>query len=295
MLFSIKKHEMKNVTKLVLVLVILFSINSSFSQKKENDWKKGNLKGKVKSYTDLSYTVEDGTLKKVKKNNGGEAYKGVYQYDNKGNLTELIYFDENEKIILKKTCKYNEKGNIIESIYFDPLTSTNTTELYKYDDKENMIESISSSSNNSHTDKTIYTYNKEGNMIGIAVNSNENGSFEYRLAYEYDEKGNIIESAQYNDNESMSNKYFYKRNPQGIIFKIKRYLFNESIEYKTIAYKYDENGNIIEHATYDAEENLKNKFSNTYNYAEKGNWTKKTKIENGVQISVTKREYEYYK
>ena len=49
------RHNKYKIGKLALVLIVAFSLNSCSNQIKENDWTRHYLKGKVQSYTEISY------------------------------------------------------------------------------------------------------------------------------------------------------------------------------------------------------------------------------------------------
>ncbi|MCD8408896.1 hypothetical protein [Tenacibaculum finnmarkense] len=125
---------MKKLSLLIIVLLTAFSCNNQ--KKEKTDLTKENLKGKVKSYTEISYKAIErfGTIEK------GERLKSIQ-------------------------IKYNNKGNKIETSYYSLDGSLSSKHIYKYDNKGNKIE-MSSSNSFGKKSKYIYKYDnfdKKGN------------------------------------------------------------------------------------------------------------------------------------
>jgi len=58
--------------------------------------------------------------------------------------------------------------------------------------------------------------------------------------------------------------------------------------------KYDENNNEVETQIFDLIKNEKSITKIEYKYDKKGNWIKRTLIENGIPNFIEEREMEYY-
>ena len=88
-------------------------------------------------------------------------WKGVYNYDEKGNLIEVSDYGVNSK----RVYKYDKKGNRIEYRYYNSDGSLNNKLAFKYDERGNMIERN--------------RYDSDGDLQGTIT-----------LKYEFDEKNN---------------------------------------------------------------------------------------------------------
>lgn len=94
------------------------------------------------------------------------SYKFKFKYDEKGNLTEKVFYGNNGKLWLRYVYSY--KGQQREELVYDEKGSLNQKYLYTLDDKGNEIEeTIFDVKDNSVERKYTYTYefDSEGNWI----------------------------------------------------------------------------------------------------------------------------------
>ena len=94
------------------------------------------LLGKVRSYSEISYEVEN-RFGKIEKGKRGHEYffETDYQskYDEKGNKIEENRYDSDGSLEEKSTYKYDEKGNKIERNRYNSDGSLDSKETYKYE------------------------------------------------------------------------------------------------------------------------------------------------------------------
>ena len=210
----------------------------------------------------------------------------VYNPDSKGNITNIISYDENGKLFLIPyiidnfitycihTMKYDNNGNIIEGSFYDVNTNKYITgEIYhkyrrKYDDNDNLIEES--------------YYDKDDNLIIC----DSNYSIYKR---KYDENYNLIEESYYdaNGNPTIQEEHYhlaeYKYNKYNQITNKKYYgpsnklvlgFYGFNSKFADTRIKYDRIGNIIEERYYDDFNNLilnsKNYAVRKINYNDKG-------------------------
>lgn len=210
----------------------------------------------------------------------------VYNPDSKGNITNIISYDENGKLFLipyiidnfitycMHTMKYDNNGNIIEGAFYDVNTNKYITgEIYhkyrrKYDDNDNLIEES--------------YYDKNDNLIIC----DSNYSIYKR---KYDENYNLIEESYYdaNGNPTIQEEYYhlaeYKYNKYNQITNKKYYgpsnklvlgFYGFNSKFADTRIKYDRTGNVIEERYYDDFNNLilnsKNYAVRKINYNDKG-------------------------
>ncbi len=150
--------------KRVLILFVFFTFSncSKIQEDKENNLKKANLKGKVKSFTETAYEVAEhfGNAVEIfgnieKRNKVG--FSLHYNFDENGNQIEFQkkFYEPNDSLNEKTICKYDTKGIKIEESHYKSNGSLLTKILYKYDWNGNQIES------NIYSDESLisnYTY-----------------------------------------------------------------------------------------------------------------------------------------
>ena len=114
---------------------------------------------------------------------------------------------------------------------------------------------------NSYLDSIVVQFNKDGNMTDSS-SYDKYGVLKEKCIYKYDKDGNKTEYSQYNADGELDGKY---------------------------KYEYNEDGEIT---MYDNGPNKKSKAE--YIYDKKRNWIERTYSENDKQITIIKREIEYY-
>ncbi|MDY3547263.1 hypothetical protein PG291_01410 [Riemerella anatipestifer] len=294
---------MKNTLKIILLFTATLSLlecngstkenlnsktkdkQNSSAREKETDWKKDELKGKVKSCFQGDFEL----VKKFGNIEQGPFIEGFEKrYDEYGNIIENNWENEygrNSKI--KVIYKYDDNENIIEANRYD-RSSLDGKYIFKYDGYGNKIENNWYDKNGNLEGKYIYNYDEYGNKIEEIAYFGS-GSLAYKYIYKYDDNGNIIESNKYVErkgDEILDSTIIYEYDDNGNIIEESKYSGYGSLYYKNI-YKYDEHGNIIE-------SNKDGIHTYRYEYDDKGNWTSRIDIKNGKPILFTVRTYEYY-
>ena len=161
----------------------------------------GKLKGNVKSFTEINYSVAEnqGELQKE-----SLIWKNVYKFDERGNELERICYSPNEDIDGKYTSKYDDAGNLIEKCIYDSDGSLVNKSIYKYDESNNKIEWNSYTSTDSlfwkvrKFVKYSYRYDDQGNEIEenyFFPNRNSNSS--YKCIIKYDSKSNWTQKEEF--------------------------------------------------------------------------------------------------
>ena len=205
----------------------------------ETDWKDKELKGKVKSMTEITYKYEDNEVKKKKT-----------IFNENGYIIEELHYDKNRKEPYSYKKRYNDKGLLIES--------HEHTYTYEYDKNGNLVQTKRTKNETYKTLEKII-YNKEGRIIRtqtytqnqydktkikITDDSNyfkdKNGDLYQSLgdySYIYDKKGRLQETRD-NTSSSGTIKYSYEFE-DGLYVKIA-----ELVTQKFVTY-YDKAGNEV--------------------------------------------------
>lgn len=258
--------------KLVLTLAITFIgfISCSSGEPKENDLQKENLKGKVKSITEIEYyPIEQG--EKIIKGNTTSSGKIITFYNLKGNRIEKKQYNLGNDVILKFSYHYDNKELLTKWEVYDVDEELNKNKLihqytYKYDN-DFLVETIWYNTNEDKSQKWVYKNNKKGQQIEEKI-CDIQGECSWTSTFEYDNKGNFIQKDSY----------------------------KEEVLYERKIIKYDDNNNILEKKQYYiVDENLNTKYSYKYTkYDSNSNWIQQIEYENDKPQKIVEREIEYY-
>ncbi|WP_238968259.1 hypothetical protein [Fusobacterium nucleatum] len=215
-----------------MLLVFSYSFSAIMP---ETDWKKKDLKGKVKTMTETTYKYEDNEVKKKKT-----------IFNENGYIIEELHYDKNRK----EKKRYNDKGLLVER--------HEHTYTYEYDKNGNLVQTKRTKNKTYGTLEKI-TYNKEGKVIrtqtytqnqydkaGVKITDDSNYFKDKNrelyqslsdYSYIYDKKGRLQETR---DNRfssgTIKNSYEYE---DGLYVKIA-----ELVTQKFVTY-YDKDGNEV--------------------------------------------------
>ncbi len=287
-----------------------------------------NLKGRVSSIREFSYTAQEknGKIQKLNPNS-----TMLYIFNNNGNILDFVVYNDDSNsvvyakgaIVHKYTYKYNNKQNLIMEISKHPNSGfSNSVKKYKYDNQGNLLEMSEFDSDNGLIEKDIYKYDWNSNLKEkTEYDSNE--VLKQKHIYKYDDKGNKIEELVYDSDMNLDRNIFYRYDKEGNI--ISKTSINSS-GISTASEKYDSNGNKIELISCDPDGRLAIKYNFEYNlngdeivfknyiamtnyhqtyfskyeYDKYGNWIKRIKYNKQNQylvikhITLTEREIEYF-
>jgi hypothetical protein len=248
--------------------------------KNNNGWINHNLKGKVISFLQESYLVEKRVKNfvKIEKRKGDRHFSNNYKrFDNRGNLIENNFFDENGVIHMNDKFTYNDNNELINIKTHEinkgiiSINKIEKEEKFYYDKagkeikiKKHCNNCLVSLSNNKYNDegflykietkswpmKNVYGKDREGNFIKSEYWYKEVKSEE---SYEYNRDSQIIKYCKYDSDNINSEICFYDEN-NNLIEKIE-YQVNGKFKSKK-KWKYNKKGKIIEFRTYDSKDSL---------------------------------------
>ncbi|WP_143569722.1 hypothetical protein [Tenacibaculum agarivorans] len=243
---------------------MIITYSSCVNNTEKNDWDLENLKGQVKSFTELSYEI----IEEKKQENHYQ--KIIKNYDRKGKIiNEFLYkFDgAGNKFI----PEYNEEGQ--------------KTQMYCYVNNSDRL-----------LYKWIYFYDEKGNKTKDEI-YNSSDKLTLERFFKYDEKGNKIERTEkyaYNPKEAVSKRTF-EYDASGKNIRINTYdPFGKNLT-SYYEFVYDTKGNKIEENIHEPNGKLSSKWVYTYKFDDKGNWIKKTEFDQGIfPKTIIERKYVYY-
>lgn len=283
----------------VLLLMPLFIAGCTGEEtgQEQQNWQTENLKGAVKSYTQSVYkaTEKFGKIEKGEQDNVTRVVDNkdfdniIAAYNEKGDLIERSIYYADSTLFYKEKFVYNDEGKQIEGGRYDANGTLEGKTKFLYDEKGNLVETDFYESDGSLNWKIMCTYDDNGNEIERNFYESD-GSLDWKITRVYDDKGNEIESTHYESDGSLDRKeqYAYDKNGNRIELSIEQDGLKGNGK---IAY--DDKGNPIEWSSNDSEGNSE-EGKCTYQYDEKGNWTKMVIYENGVPVNIVEREYTYY-
>ncbi|MBS9782012.1 MAG: hypothetical protein KGV56_05895 [Gammaproteobacteria bacterium] len=279
------------------VLISLLLVNIGFTKEK-NSWIREGIKGKVKSYTQITFNPQKISEKIKLSDKKCEMLWCIKTYfSDDGNITKKIHYypkwDNTETIY-----KYNSNNQIVSSETYeidDPYKFMSMDRWhYQYDNKGNNIGKI-----HYYGPQTIAytsTFDDKGNEIMTIVENNDDllrSNFKRKFTYKYDNANNQIEEKKYNDSdEAWVSKNIDIYN--SLNKKVESKFFDKTNKMKyRFTYSYDNKGNMIQFNYYEADGKLYEKT--VYKYDRKGNIIKSTRYKNGnVPIEIIEWKYEYY-
>jgi hypothetical protein len=193
--------------KIIILMILLFT-SLAYGKTK-------TLKQVIK----YSYTVRNASSQDVVTS---DKKKVQYTYNRKGQLQEIITYDNDGKVSSRETYKYNKKDVKVEVLTFDADSNI----VYKA------------------------TYNDSGQETEIVFN----GSYFSKTTKKYDMNGHEIEVIEYKSEHEISKKFSHVLNTHGDVIKtdIVSYRDDGSMykDTKRFEYQYNANGLMTEKIEY---------------------------------------------
>jgi len=127
-----------------ILIVFLYGCSIDCKTKVENDWKKENLNGKVKSI--ISFSYEDSGNNKIYESPAEAGDRIIqhrtYNFNSSGYLLEVKSFKKNGDLAQKASHTYDSNNNKIETVVTSSNGEMDYSEKFKYDKCSNQIEYV---------------------------------------------------------------------------------------------------------------------------------------------------------
>jgi len=253
--------------------------NSNFNAKK----------GRIKFETCYGYEAAE---KKGETPKDTLTSKAIFQYDEKGNLIAANYYDlKTNSVFSSDKRAYDDRGNMVEILHYNNGPEVIQKDIYKFDDKNHEIEHDVYWKGNLDG-KVISTYDYQSMIVTVSYYKGD-GSFDMKNHYRIDDKGNHLED--YGWDGTLSAKSRYEYDAKGKIEKE----YSEAWEMDTtnamIVFQYDEQNNEILRTITDLNTQTVSSVKTDYTYDKFGNWIKQVTTWSWSDSRKTeKREIEYY-
>lgn len=198
-------------------------------------------------------------------NKEGKVFLSIISaFDDKGNLKDIRFYNENNQITRNVVYKYDKKNRKIEHRVVDKGV-LNERFTYKYNSKNEIVEQHSYFANGQIAQKWIMEHDKNQHRTKVSEFNHKNQL--NKVTYNtYDTQKNLINQQEVDENENLQSE--------------------ETIAYDTYNNEVERTRNASKEGT------LHRKIEYTYDI--QGNWTKKIHYLNQKPIKITQRELIYF-
>ncbi|MGZ4058043.1 MAG: hypothetical protein ACXVPU_03400 [Bacteroidia bacterium] len=275
----------------------LILYNYSFGQtlSKKTDAVTDGFKDKVNEVKQNCYRAAqegENIVPGEKYNPHGECW--IKFYDENGNKIRWnAYSKLNDSLAFYIIVNHN--GNqLSQTTTYYPDGKTITWYSYKYDEKGKLVEEIDKYKSDSTLEKkTIWKYDAKGNNIE-ATDYKPNGDLSTKSTFEYDEKGNEIQCDMYGIDGKITYVYKWEYDKSGNKIIEELYDFGGKFLNSKKTFSYDNKGNTIEEKDYNSTGSLKATIDYKYDFDTRGNWIKRTELDDNTIVFITLREITYF-
>ncbi|RZT96007.1 hypothetical protein EV201_0636 [Ancylomarina subtilis] len=298
---------MKKSNKIVIALFSIVIMYGCTHQSTNSDISKLNLKGKVKSIKEFSYTCKSKLigdsvtyLKAERKREEIEEYypeetslnnDNILFFNEQGCIEKINLFTDGDIIFYNNRYEYDKDNKRITE-YEYKYNSSKLAKIsnYIYNDENLLKKKVIDNANGSPYGYIEYVYDDNDRKI-LTVGYRAGKGIIYKKNYKYDGNSNLIEFSlfhSFNDEYGSGDegrrftKERYKYDSNNNIIS-KNMIASGEKPWKTFAYQYDEQSNLIKVIETDTGHILGNGYVKEidylYTYDDKGNWVTQVKLE----------------
>lgn len=184
-------------------------------------------------------------LEEIKYYGDDTGERTTFVYDEKDNLVERKYFDEEGDFQAHETFSYNKDGSLLEHKKTNKEGKIEEHRSFINND-DRTIEQHEYNDDGSLSSKTIFKFDEAGKEIS-SIQTTADGKLISAVTTTYDDNGNEIEK-QFKDFYSKTVRYSYDDNNRCLtneLFDVNGVLIRKNL------YEYDEEGNVIAEQTYE--------------------------------------------
>ncbi|PYS74368.1 MAG: hypothetical protein DMF69_01925 [Acidobacteria bacterium] len=238
------------------------------------------VEGKRRPWYSTTYNNEGNISEKISYDQTGAILeKLIHTYDGKGRSTGYEEYasmlDKSLTIPRRHVYNLDEEGRKVEYIVFESKGTVGTRFIYKYDPKGNLIEEHWYGYTGVLGGKTVNTFDENGKQTAQASYSGD-GTLNWKTISKYDFQGNRTEWIQY-EGEILRYKVTSSYDSKGRIQENETVEFNGNPNVRAshapepgkVVYTYDDGKRTKDVATYGVDGTLKNRL--VYTYDERGN------------------------
>ena len=269
---------------------LFFAVICSCSTNKnitDNDLTKRNLKGSVKTVTELNFELIADGNDLIKGNKSINADPDVVLHFNKnGFLTKKQVLNFDGSVMNTYIYEYDKNNQLIKETKYTATENIDRVFTFTYQNGKLKSQTIHTALGGVESvDK--FSYPTATLMRQETFDKSENPM--YFFDYEYDKNKNMTKKVWHVNNNIVQMLYVYNDKNQ----LVQQTEINENDIETKWQYTYDEHGNITQEITTFFDESQINKDM-TYEYDAQGNWIIRLTFADGQPLFVTERSIEYF-
>lgn len=182
---------------------------------------------------------------------------------------------------------FDERGNLTDKIKYDENGKESSHNFWRYSKNNEVLEEGAYQEGNLALEKT-HTYNAEGKLLSTWEHRPD-GSKKLLIQNTYDAKGNLIEKLDYETYDNKVLRTVYQYTDDGKVAEHTNY--TDGIEGTKCVYQYDSNGKQVKRALY--KNGICFRAWET-EYDEQGRNIKNSRFENGVIYAYGEKKYDSF-
>ena len=270
-----------------------------------NDLQQFNLKGKVKSISEINYSTtgkyhtrilfnEKGFITEQTSYNpdGTLIRKWINDYDKDIYKTSRHCYVLNDSLSYILRYYYNRQGKLIWTKLFNARESLISIYSTEYDDSLNIIKETLLGEDANFKHLVVHSYNSQNKIEeDIFIDSVRNKT--WKQMYRYNNQSQVEEITIKSPNDSLIKKTKYTYLINNKIDKAFHYTAHLALESIT-AYSYDSLDNIVSMTELSPDKVPLKEQTYQYNYDQQGNWTFLSESINHQPGNIITRSIEYY-
>ncbi|MBP5519729.1 MAG: hypothetical protein J6X84_04020 [Treponema sp.] len=262
------------------ILTLALAAGLSFSLFATDIFKYAPLKGDVKKYTEVDFSIASrfGTLYRT------PSTKIIHTFDSNKKETKSSELSPKDTIINTITSKYDTAGNLVEQLCTSSDNETVWKNTYTY--KNGLKQDTSEFDRKGNLKaRTIFTY--EGGLLSDESIYDSDGALLWKTIYKYNEAKKLASVNDYNPDGSLSEQSTYAYTESGAIDTISK-LDAFAGKQTQLVFRYGANGVLNEITTYNSAKQVIKRT--LLKYDEKGNVNKVSEYDVAEKFGTTVNE-----
>ena len=223
---------------------------------------------------------------------GNEKYRLLHTYNEDGTLLKTVNTDSGRRLSSRSTYEYDASGRESKRTIYDLLGNVSRIVEFVYDERGNLLQETEYSADGTVNSREEYEYDENGNRIKYVRKS---GPDTYVYLYTYDENGNETEEAFYDGDDVLKSRRVWKYAPDGTLREIADYDGDGVLQSRQES-EYTSDGLLQREAYYSGETLV---WQSEWKYDGHGNPTEVVHLsrsyDDTLETNVSRYQYEYDK
>ncbi|MEO7992242.1 MAG: hypothetical protein ABI663_22020 [Chryseolinea sp.] len=262
----------------IMLLTFLISCGKHYVNNPDSDWERWNLKGNVKSLSEVKFS-ESGK------------YLTTILFRENGFVSQQASYNPDKSLIRKWVFKYRN-DNLKDKLYCYILDdSLSYVSIYGYDSRGNVTSVITDKSDSTLNTRSVILYDNEDHKLKESV-YDANNDIVHETSFKYTQNL-LTEEVQYDAILNQRWRQVNHFNQQQMIEETVSLSMQDSV-LNTVTHAYHDNGKLKETISFNSDKNSLSKLS--FAYSETGVEIERIRyLANGEKGEMQKRDYKYDK